>query len=168
MKSLNLILLLFSVLIAGCTESTERRLCEGSDVPLPLVTNSILKIEYGVSFGMCAGYCRTWIEASHDKVLYTKAGWQEPPPQSCSATFPCQVWPKKWEHILSTIDIDAFFALDEVIGCPDCTDGGAEWVEITTLQGKHKVTYEYTAPPDAIKPFRDTLFELKESFNKCE
>ncbi|MFO7256578.1 MAG: hypothetical protein DIU61_002725 [Bacteroidota bacterium] len=168
MKSLSLILLLFSAFIAGCTdESSERRVCEGSDVPYPLVVNDILEIEYGTSFGMCVGYCITWIEASQDKILYTKAGSQDVTPVSCSGPTPCQGWSAKWENLVSDIDIEAFFNLDEVIGCPDCADGGAEWVEITTFQGKHKVTYEYTAPPDAIKPFRDTLFELKESF-KCD
>src|SRR5690606_4083978 len=168
MRSRKLIILFLSALTAGCSDSSERPLCEGSQPLNPLKSNPILRIEYGVSFGFCVGYCITWIEASEASVVYTKAGWHDLAPVSCSPDFTCQVWAAKWAELVSAIDTEAFFELDEVIGGPDCLDGGAEWLEITTLKGKHKVTYEYTAPPDAIKPFRDTLFDLKESFNKCE
>jgi hypothetical protein len=100
--------------------------------------------------------------------MYTKTGWHDITPVSCSTTLPCQAWAEKWADLVSAIDLEAFENLDEVIGCPDCTDGGAEWLEIVTLKGRHKVTYEYTAPPEPIKAYRDALFELKESFNKCE
>lgn len=74
----------------------------------------------------------------------------------------------KWSDLVSAINIEAFFAWEEVIGCPDCADGGAEWIEITTSTGTHKVTYEYDIPPNAVKPFHAKLVELKSSFKECD
>ncbi len=167
MRNLRYAVLLLTGALYGCSNPSAEPLC-GSDTLYPLNANSIVRIQYGTSFGFCVGYCRKWIEAAEGGVSYTKTGWQGEVPVSCTAPFPCTVWVAKWSNLTSAIDIDAFFALDEVIGCPDCTDGGAEWVEIETSRGRrHKVTFGYGIPPDAVKPFHDILGELKESFNEC-
>jgi hypothetical protein len=170
MRNSVLILVLLSLLIHGCSNPSEPtlRTCGDSESLQQLSASRIIRIEYGASFGMCLGYCKSWIEASGGGVTFTKAGWLEVKPVSCSATFPCPIWSAKWSGLVSAIDLDEFQELGEVIGCPDCADGGTEWVEITTPGGKHKVTYEYDNPPDAIKPFRKTLFDLMQSFNGCD
>ncbi len=32
--------------------------------------------------------------------------------------------------VVKSIDYESFKKLNEIVGCPDCADGGAEWVEI--------------------------------------
>ena len=38
--------------------------------------------------------------------------------------------------------MDSFFILEERIGCPDCADGGSEWIEILANNKTYKVTFE--------------------------
>lgn len=38
----------------------------------------------------------------------------------------------------------------------------------TAVSGKHTVTYEYTAPPEPIKPFHDILVSQKKGQNQCD
>ena len=42
--------------------------------------------------------------------------------------------------------ITSFNSLDSVYGCPDCADGGAEWLEIITPEWKHSVMVDYSGP----------------------
>ena len=53
--------------------------------------------------------------------------------------------------------------MPETIGCPDCADGGAEWIEIKLANGeKHKVTFEYMNAPSAFKNYISGLRGLLE------
>lgn len=67
-----------------------------------------------------------------------------------SASFPPQTTPlnftkDEWTKIVQAIDWDAFSQLPERIGCPDCADGGAEYIEIKTTIGSKRVTIELGA-----------------------
>jgi len=123
---------------------------------------NIAQINYGTSFGECIGYCK------HEVTIKSKA-----------ATYQCSSW-SPTEQILtkdtlinsSTLDsignfsTSSFFKLPVSIGCPDCADGGAEWLEIILLNGdKHKVTFEYHNEPTLIK---DQIIKLREILNKNE
>ena len=55
-----------------------------------------------------------------------------------------------------------------MVGCPDCADGGAEWISFK-LDGKMKeVTYEYGKAPDALKDLVLKLKEIKDGFADCK
>ena len=55
--------------------------------------------------------------------------------------------------------MDSFFILDERIGCPDCADGGSEWIEIGTKNKIYKVTFEYG---DSLKGLDELLKLVRE------
>ena len=42
-----------------------------------------------------------------------------------------------------SIDLNKFYQLPSKVGCPDCDDGGEEWIEIGTKDKIHKVRFEY-------------------------
>jgi hypothetical protein len=46
-----------------------------------------------------------------------------------------------------------------VIGCPDCADGGGEWIEVSVAGESHRVTFDNGANIEAIQP----LIELMRS-----
>ena len=49
-----------------------------------------------------------------------------------------------WQEIINAAsNFDAFKNLNEVYGCPDCADGGAEFIEIIKNEEVHRVTFEY-------------------------
>ena len=126
--------------------------------------DKILRISHGTSFGMCQGYCfneKTY--TSEYTINYSKAwGRIEPgslPDKLDSVTVDQAIW----KELCSKIDTAIFNNLPETIGCPDCADGGAEWIEIQTNTRTHRVTFEFgqTLPEIAILVER-----LREETNK--
>ena len=71
---------------------------------------------------------------------------------------------EEWDSLTHLIDPDAFLALDSVIGCPDCADGGAEWIEIEYGDQSHKVSFEYLNAPEVTDPYIDSLRNYLASF----
>ena len=57
---------------------------------------------------------------------------------------------KDWKNLHESIDFNNFQKLPEVIGCPDCADGGASWVEISRSNVVFKVTFDYQNPPSEL------------------
>ena len=122
-------------------------------------------LSYGTSFGECLGYCVREIIVSGG-ITFTKSGWnigEELPDSSCSLVFIMNPLP----GYLDDIDLDAFLAMDETIGCPDCADGGAEWLEIGFENEVKRVTFEYMNEPNELKDIIPALRETMDSFNDC-
>ncbi len=57
--------------------------------------------------------------------------------------------------------------MDNVIGCPDCADGGSEWLELGFEGDVKRVTFEYMNEPDELKDIIVDLRGLMDSFNDC-
>jgi hypothetical protein len=122
-------------------------------------------LSYGTSFGECLGYCKREVTVSGG-ITFTKSGWQIDgalPDSSCSMTFITSPLP----GYLDDIDIDSFLVMDETIGCPDCADGGAEWLELSIDSEVKRVTFEYMNEPSEFKDVIPSLRELMEGFNDC-
>lgn len=105
---------------------------------------SSLEIDYinhGTSFGECIGYCYEEITIAPNQVNYLKRGWDTEgvlPEYTDSIPFSIS----EWNILVEKIDLSLFLTTDEVIGCPDCLDGGAEWIEISTNGSIHRVTFD--------------------------
>jgi hypothetical protein len=100
-------------------------------------------IKSGQSFGFCIGKCYSEITINGQNVeLLIKErviGGGEDTKYKYAESLPTTTV----NGIQKSLEIDKFFALNEVYGCPDCSDGGAEWIEIITDKDKsHKVTFE--------------------------
>ena len=122
-------------------------------------------LSYGTSFGECLGYCIREVVVSGN-ITFTKSGLDLEgvlPDSSCSLTFIRNPLP----DYLEMLDQDAFMALDTIIGCPDCADGGAEWLELGFEDQVKRVTFEYMNEPDEVSDIVTDLRELMESFNDC-
>lgn len=124
-------------------------------------------IAYGTSFGECLGYCNQYMKVYPEVATLSKTGWEnlgQLPEIQCSLPL------ESYEYISlkDSMDVGNFFSLDEIYGCPDCADGGAEWVEISFDTLKHRVTFEYLNEPEELTPVVTALRELKEEFTGCE
>jgi hypothetical protein len=125
---------------------------------------NISKIQYGASFGECIGYCKQDITITSSKIEYSKSGWSDTLKTiSCNESTDSSTW----AELMKEIDPSAFNGLQETIGCPDCADGGAEWIEIESGASKHKVTFEYMNEPVAVKLYIDKLRSLRNKFKDC-
>ena len=136
-------LLMFAFVLLSCEENE------------PVMTKNYDYVKYGTSFNMCAGYCYNQLEISDSKIEFKKKGW-------LASSIP-EILIKEgihidyWEKLIAKINFDSFTALDTIIGCPDCADGGAEWVEIQKGGVKHRVVFEYGDEPLNTRPFIEYL-----------
>ena len=127
----------------------------------PCETDSqITEVNYGVYFGECLGYC------AHD--LFLTDGQSKShhhfnggaPDRMCTEDY------THWSSLTASIDFNEFKQLEEIIGCPDCADGGAEWIEITNDGETYRVTFEYMDAPNTVSGYigdlRDQMDIMKE------
>ncbi len=138
----NLMLLLTLVFIFSA--------CEKSDDES--FSNDIDYIKYGTSFGECLGYCKNDITVTNSKIDFHKSGWDLEGllPEISIAE---NVDSKYTSELIGKIDFYAFSRLDSVIGCPDCADGGAEWIEIKSKEKTYKVIFEYRNEPEELQEY---------------
>jgi len=126
------------------------------------VYKNITRLNYGTSFGECVGFCKHDVTLLANKATYT-----------CYSAYPTTQTLTKAESLRSsaldsiyTLNTTTFFNLPETIGCPDCADGGAEWLEVELTNGtKHKVTFEYRNEPASLK---NQILKLREVLSKNE
>ncbi|MEM6735752.1 MAG: hypothetical protein AAF620_06760 [Bacteroidota bacterium] len=133
--------------------------------PLANQDSKITEIRFGTSFGMCAGYCIQEVSFTRDKVEKTLIPHRDKSMdvKKCSLNY------EGFEMLAVSIDLEAIKKLEATIGCPDCADGGAEWIQIFTNDGlPKKVTYSYNDEPEAVKPFIENLREVFDKLGKCE
>lgn len=124
-------------------------------------------VNYGTSFGMCIGPCKKEMSLINDDIIFTVYTTEG---RGGAGGTP-QIYKEKLTNLLvndviQNIDYEVFKKLDEVIGCPDCADGGAEWVEITKGDSKHKVTFEFGKSPKEIEKLVKILQEKRVYFEE--
>ena len=129
---------------------------------LTTTQNSDLIIKTGTSFGFCVGECvkELTINSSQMSFVVQKreargSNSNLEISRSCSNIFSADDWNK----LSQLIDYQAFSKIDERIGCPDCADGGAEFVEIQNGNLNHRVTFEFGKD---VKEFPELLKILRE------
>ncbi len=144
------ILLVFAVAIfsfISCAVSTKKR--------------EILSVKHGSSFGMCNGYCfKENTYTPEDFIHYEKAFGRTNPKDFPEKMDSISISPKEWEDIISKIDLEKFYAEQETIGCPDCADGGSEWIEMATTDKIYRVTFEFGQPSEGLKSIYSALRKL--------
>ncbi|MCF7807812.1 MAG: spondin domain-containing protein [Candidatus Marinimicrobia bacterium] len=123
--------------------------CE-EDTPQDIV------ISTGTSFGECAGYCIREMVIAGTDVSYTASGWDSADVPELSLD--TSITSAEWNTLEALADLDALESFDDVVGCPDCADGGAEWIKISDGVSEKKVTFEYG---DTLAGFEDLIGELR-------
>lgn len=107
-------------------------------------SNEIVALKHGSSFGMCNGYCfNEFIYTEFSSVKFSKAWGRTDLSKFPDKYDTTDFYKKDWEEVLLKLDSEKFYALPEIIGCPDCADGGSEWIEIITKEKTVKVTFEF-------------------------
>jgi hypothetical protein len=104
----------------------------------------ILLIKHGYTFGRCVGYCNketTFSQSQVRHVQYNRDTLNNPPKNSEK-----KFLAEDFKALCTSVDLNAFLQLEERIGCPDCADQGAEYVEIVTSKQTKRVTFEPGKP----------------------
>ncbi len=124
-------------------------------------------VNYGTSFGMCVGPCRKELNFVNNEVSFTVFTTEGRGAMGgVPKTFKESLGKDFQKSLTKNLDYKAFKQLNETIGCPDCADGGAEWVEIISGDTKHRVTFEYGKSPKEIDALVTILREKKAYFEQ--
>jgi hypothetical protein len=121
-------------------------------------------MSYGSSFGMCVGHCNDMLVISKEKVSYIqKMNGSDPATRTCTST----ISTAEVNAMKALIKDSEFSTLPTTIGCPDCADGGAEWVAVTDGSNEYKVVFEYGKAPKELAAVVSKFRKLKETFKNC-
>lgn len=129
---------------------------------VPTQAGGIERVVSTTSFGMCVGYCSTRLElAAGQAVLVRESrggrGGASLPSQRLSAKLDA----REWDEIVRLAAAAKFDGLPEVIGCPDCADGGAESLSVEGASGTKTVKFDHGAKVEALQPLLDRAREWR-------
>ncbi len=125
--------------------------------------NAILA-RFGSSHGMCIGYCTQEYELKGDGLTARRKGGGRGDPKTHPADQEQTVALDKAtiDAAMTKLEAAAFDAAPDVIGCPDCADGGRCWVEVTRDGKPRTITFDCSSGSESLKPFTDALWKLTE------
>ena len=104
-------------------------------------TVDTLTIRTGTVFGMCVSdYCVSDYVFNGTHVTLTHKGTRsQAVPQSCQST----ISQADWIALKASANMDLFSKQPTLFGCPDCADGGAEYIELQVGEQKHRITFPF-------------------------
>ena len=131
-------------------------------VDLILNPQTSIQINSGTSYGECWGYCVFELELDNSNALFTASGWgwYEFPDLLLEDNLSQEMW----QQIIELIDFEYFQSLDDVYGCPDCADGGAEFIEIIYDGVAKQVTFDAYTEIDGIQELTILLRDLRDEY----
>lgn len=121
-----------------------------------------VSFSHSVSFGFClpTAYCSSRLELTEREAVMTYESRQRAPFVQRRALEASQ-----WAKVSQALDARALRALPDVVGCPDCADGGAEAVAVAFEDGPPEaVTFEYNRDLPEIQALVDALREVRRTF----
>ena len=125
---------------------------------------SVTRIVSTTSFGMCVGYCTTRLEISEGQAVLVRearGGRGAPNPAQTPQRFTAQLSAAEWQEmqrLAANVDMDA---LPDVVGCPDCADGGAEGLTIEAASGAESVSFDHGAALPQAQPLLERVRALR-------
>lgn len=137
--------------------------CEEDGIP-PSSESELVSIRYGTSFGFCLGYCNRDLTINSTQTRFEKYGRED-----TVQTIVCQevFTSAEWSELSAQINLPLFAQLDTILGCPDCADGGAEYIELQSISSHHRVSFEYNHEPEEVKSFIALLRKMLLDFEDC-
>ena len=127
--------------------------------------NNMLSISSGSSFGECIGYCQQSITLTPippQVAISRKANFNQTSYPPVYSKLPLTL--NEWASLSSLVNLEIFQSLDDRIGCPDCADGGAEWVQINWANGSKRVTFENGKTVKGIEKLIAKLRQMRQGY----
>ena len=134
-----------------------------ASTPETLSQLAVTQVVSTTSFGMCAGYCATRLEITQHEAVLTRdgrsgRGGTAKPDQR----FTAPISESEWQEIARLAESVNMGELPDVIGCPDCADGGAEGLTIARGAGEESVSFDYGATVAQAQPLLERVRALRE------
>jgi len=149
MTSGNIFFMAFSVVIGilfvvGCT---------------PQTSQDDLIIKAGSWGGRCEGYCTSETIITSEKIIYNRSG-RSPKGQLPELIEEIPISVEQWNALLGSLDFKVFSSLDDVFGCPNCADGGTQWITVDNGKTTKTVTFE---SGDTIPEIENFMIEVRKA-----
>ncbi len=145
-------------------DALESQLSELSKKAVNTPESLITSIEWWTSFWMCAGYCFNSLTFSSGNITERKTSYDETKNPTIINKYSLEN--RSWNDLLSRINLEKFNSLPDRIGCPDCTDGWAEWVKITAWWAAKNVIFENKKSISEIDELRKIIQKLSQELSK--
>jgi hypothetical protein len=121
----------------------------------------VTQVASTTSFGMCMGYCKTRLEISPGQAVLVREPWgrgdRNQPVQRTTAPLDAGEW-QEIARLAAAAKIDG---LPDVIGCPDCADGGAESLTIVAPGRNKTITFDHGAKIAEAQPLLDRVRAIR-------
>ncbi len=123
----------------------------------------VYAVRSGTSFGFCQGYCQRELTLTAYSLIYEAVSWQ-PELYPAKVSFQKQS-PEVWSRVTSLANMRVLSSFPARVGCPDCNDGGAEWIEIEQDGIMKRVTFENGSSLEGLEGLVHYLRELRAAQN---
>ena len=137
--------------------------CERDKTILDPASSGDYTIKYGTSFGECRRYCKKELIVNEMNVNFTAFSWQ--PQQFPEKSISGRLTLVEYQHLTSLINMNEILKYDDIIGCPDCADGGAEWIQIIQDDQTKIITFEYGTTLDSINELIEQLRKIFKTYD---
>lgn len=126
--------------------------------------SSVTRVVSTTSFGMCVGYCTTELVITEGRAELTRLarGGRGVPSVAAPQVSSIPLTPAEWQDIQRLAAQADFDALPDVVGCPDCADGGAEGLTVQSAGGAEGVSIEFGADVPEVQPLLDRVRAIRE------
>jgi len=124
-----------------------------------------IQINSGTSYGECWGYCVFELELDNSSALFKASSWGwDPYGELPDLILEDNLNQIVWQQLVDLIDFEYFQSLDDVYGCPDCADGGAEFIEIIYDGVIKLITFDAYTEIDGIQELTLLLRDLRTDY----
>ena len=136
-------------LLAGCASSPT----DSGDL------SPVAEIRSEVSFGFCVGYCQSSTTITSRDIVAVEEAPREPlPPRRRTAAISAT----EWQSLVAAVDRSRLENVPDVLGCPDCADGGAESLVVVADGWSRRITFEYGAAIPELEPLLSRVRALRQ------
>jgi hypothetical protein len=132
---------------------------------------NVTRIVATTSFGMCVGYCTTRLEITEGEAVLireARGGRGAPNPAPVPQRFSTPLTAAEWQEIQRLAAATDLTTVPDVVGCPDCADGGAEGLTIEGPSAAESVSLEFRAELPAAQPLLNRVRALRDRLTPQE
>lgn len=106
------------------------------------------------------------MDVSADKAIFTKTSRTpaQYPAKTCTAT----ITETEWATLKAQANLTLLRKQPATLGCPDCADGGAEFLEIEQGAERYRVTFETGKSIPGFEGLITALRAKRKSFDTCQ
>ncbi len=125
---------------------------------------NVTRVVSTTSFGMCVGYCTTELEITEGQAVLTRLarGGRGAPDSLPPQRYSMPLTASEWQEIQRLAALADFDALPDVVGCPDCADGGAEGLTVEGASGAESVSIEFRADVREVQPLLERVRAIRD------